>query len=258
MPMSNMRKSISSFLNPTANTLNLLTEVQSQRERIKNLKSEYDALSDWNRQYVLILESVTDSINALIWKKDEDYRHVLSNPAYCNIFLGQVNFTLKCLDFIVGKTTSELIDQNFEDHKITSTFNKIVEDSDELTKENGKVTNFLEAGKVNGKDLLLYTIKTPQFDDDGKFTGIIGIAWDITNHSKFMIKQLNRWIYSGSVNKIIHEKNVFCYEISSELSKCEIFNHICPNPRRGKSCINDCEDCIEHELYKGEQNDREH
>ncbi|MCP4366795.1 MAG: hypothetical protein GY797_01585 [Deltaproteobacteria bacterium] len=230
------------FFSPALASSQLHKELKEQRTRIQELKSGYQALSKWNHQYVSTLSLLTDAMEALIWKKDKHHRYILANPLHCKVFFGY-DANYECLDTIVGRSDGELIAMNFTDLGIQNTFVDVCFGSDKYASENKEITHFLEAGLVDGKEMLLYAVKTPQFTSEGEFVGTIGLAWDMTSQSKFLIKQLNRWIYSGKAKKLYHKKDVFCYAITPELRRCQIFHHICPYPERGKECDGRCNLC---------------
>ena len=75
-----LRKSLINFFNPDIATKELTEEIKEHRGRIKLLKSEYDALSKWNTQYVATLGMLTEAIQAMVWKKDKRGLYLLANP----------------------------------------------------------------------------------------------------------------------------------------------------------------------------------
>ena len=141
------------------------------------------------------LSLLTEAMDAMIWKKDKEHRYVLANPIHCESFFG-FNTSYDCLQYIVGKTDAEMIDLNFYKIGVKNTFGSICFLSDKYVENTKKVTHFFEAGKVDKKEILLYVIKTPQFTNNGEFVGSIGMAWNMTDQSDFLLNQLNRWIYA--------------------------------------------------------------
>lgn len=226
----------------------LVSQIKSQNVRIQGLVKEFNNISTWNTQYVATLSMLTDAIQAMIWKKDRHNKYLLANPHHCRSFFG-FDGTSDCLEYVVGKTDNELIHTMFTEKGVENTFAKVCCLSDEYVSEQTVPVHFLEAGKVDKDEILLYTVKTPQFTVDGEYIGTIGMAWDMTSRSQFLTNHLNRWIYSDMATKIYHEKDVFCYVIVPEANQCGIFNHVCPEPHqredaldtKTKSC-NVCED----------------
>jgi len=239
MSLTSVRNFLISFFNPDIAASILVDEIKEQRNRIKNLKEEYKSLSKWNHQYVSTLSLLTEAMEALIWKKDKNHKYILANPLHCKTFFGY-DKAYDCLDSIVGKTDNELIELNFEQLGIQNTFGKVCLISDTFTMLNKGASHFLEAGMVDGKEFLFYSVKTSQFTSKNEFVGSIGMAWDLTNQSDFLISQLNRWIYAKKVTKLFHKKDVFCYAITPEIRKCSVFHHLCPDPERGKVCDDNC------------------
>ena len=224
------KKYLMNFFNPSIATKELLEEVKDHRKRIALLKKEYDSLSEWNSQYVATLGMLTEAIQAMVWKKDQHNRYILANPHHCRAFFG-FDGSVECLQYVVGKTDTELIKELHGSNNIPNSFEKICCVSDEYCSKQTKSIHFLEAGNIGDEEILLYTIKTPQFTDSGEFVGTIGMAWDVTSRSSFLTEQLNRWIYDGLATKLIHEKTVFCYAIVPEVNQCSLFKHVCPKGR---------------------------
>jgi len=71
------------------------------------------------------------------------------------------------------------------------------------------------------------------------------MAWDVTERSRFLTHQLNRWIYDGKATKLFHEKDVFCYVIVPSVNQCSLFKHVCPNPHLDSE--EDCGLCGQYE-----------
>ena len=237
MKVNKIRKSIHNFFNPADASRQLHAELVSHKNRIKVLKAEYDSLEKWKNEYTSTLGLLTDAMQALVWKKDSKHRYLLANPLHCRKFFG-FEKSRECLDYIVGKTDAFLIRSLFRDNDIQNTSGEICMMSDFHVMKNAEVTHYLEAGIVDGEEILLYVVKIPRFTD-GVFTGTMGIAWDMTSQADFLMTQLQRWIYDDKVSRLYHEKNVFCYAIKPSLKKCMIFQHICPAPERGLDCDKD-------------------
>jgi hypothetical protein len=220
----------------------LYEQVKSQNLRIQSLMLEHKSLSNWTHQYSSVLGLLSESMQALIWKKDKNHKYLLANPLHCQSFFG-FDGTPECLSFVVGKNDTELIKDIFRENGIQNTFGEMCTISDEhVSITPGEPVNYLEAGVVDGIEVLLYIIKTPQFSDSGEFVGSVGIGWDLTSQADFLVKQLNRWIYDGKAQKLYHNEKVFCYTIKPEAKKCQIFNHICPAPERD-DCEPTCRQC---------------
>lgn len=257
MPINAIRKAVFNFFNPHIAAKELNEELKTHRRRIIKMKEQYSNLYEWNNQYVSTLDNLTQSMNALIWKKDANHKYLLANPLHCETFFNY-HAPDDCLDFISGKSDLDLIKLTFTDIGVQNTFSNICISSDTMVAKSKDLVHFLEAGIIDGKEFLFYTIKTPLFFDN-VFMGSIGIAWDMSYQSKFLIEQLNRWIYSKKVTKLVHTKDAFCYVVNPLLRKCKIFHHICPQPERGKQCPGDCSICSdEGNIFntKGMSNDR--
>lgn len=223
------RMFLTNFFNPAIATKQLHDGIKQHREKFKLLKKEYDNVSEWNRQYIATLSMLTDAIQAMIWKKDKHNRYLLANPDHCKSFFG-FDGSPECLAYVIGKTDQELIDSLYTSNIGSNTFQKVCPISDDYCSGQKEPIHFLEAGRIDEEEVLLYVIKTPQFTNTDEFIGTIGMAWDVTSRSSFLTGQLNRWIYDKLATKIYHDKDVFCYAILPEVNQCGLFKHICPNP----------------------------
>lgn len=238
--INSLTKTLYNFLNPQKEAEILYKEIGQQRIQMNELYNEYKKVTEWNEQYSDILKSLTDSINALVWRKDKDGKYILANHNHCSFFFG-LSITTECLDYIRGKTDYELIKMSYFDHNLKNTFATLCKTSDEYVKENKKICHFLEAGVIEDKEILLYVMKSPLLDINGEYLGSVGMGWDCTSQNKFFLNLLNKWISENKATEIYKEKDVFCYEISPEANTCRIFKHICP--RFGEDIICDESEC---------------
>lgn len=224
---------------------NFYEEMVVQSREIKALRLETQILRTWKDAYDDTLSSLTDAMQALVWRKDNKHGYLLANPLHCSSFFG-FDTTPECLEYIVGKSDSDIIIANYRDLGIQNTFGEICELTDEYVSKQKKPLHFLEAGMIAGEEILLYVVKTPLFDDKGVFTGTVGIGWDFSDQSKFIVSLLNRWIYAKEATQLYKQKEVFAYVVKPATHSCGVFNHICPMPARGKECQpGECDDCQE-------------
>jgi len=237
-----IKQSFRNFFRPQIASKALSIEIKAQRKNIKILKEEYLALTEWHHTYVSALSTLTESMGALVWTKGKDNRYLLANKLHCKSFFG-FEGTTKCLDYIVGKTDTELIVDLFRGHDVQNTFGEICNLSDDYIKGKYLPLHFLEAGIVDGAEVLLYVVKTPQYDSDGNFSGSVGIGWDMTPQADFLVRELNRWIFDGKAVSLFHAPGVFCYAITPGAKQCKVFRHICPNPNPDKACGDGCSEC---------------
>jgi hypothetical protein len=247
---NSIKKVLYNFFNPQIEAKKLYEEIGQQRIKIKELYEEYRKVTEWNEQYSDILKSLTDSINALIWRKDKDGRYVLANHNHCSFFFG-LSITTECLDFIRGKTDYELIKMSYFDHNLKNTFANICKASDDFVEKNNRSCHFLEAGIIEDREVLLYIMKSPLLNNKGEYIGSIGMGWDCTLQSNFFLNLLEKWIKENKACEIYKKKDVFCYEISPEANTCRIFKHICPRSDEDITCNGkDCNECWENESRK--------
>lgn len=250
MSFIELKNNIHTFFNPNIATKKLAEEVKLHRIKVKELRVEYTKLSDWNKKYVDTLTYLTDAMEAMVWRKDEDHRYILANSLVCSTIFG-IKDTDACISILKGKTNVELFEEAATE--IPPVFRDIGKVSDDYVKNENKVCHFLEAGTLHGKEHLFYIVKTPSHDAKGNFSGSVGMGWNVTTQSDFLVEQLNRWIFAGKTVKLYQFEEMFCYAITPELKKCDIFNHICPTPHNKESCTNEL--CEGRSACKGDLND---
>jgi len=233
---------LKTFINPQRMMGDLHEKLEQQDLRIKKLRYDYKKEADWRIKYAAALGALTDSMQAMVWQKDKDHRYILANKIHCVNFLGFSSDQI-CMESILGKTDLELINQLYISRGEENTFGKLCTFTDNYAEKNGSVSHFIEAGSINGESILLYVVKSPEFDRRKNYIGSLGMGWDFTSQSEFMVEQLNRWIYSNKVEKVYKDKDVFAYALEPSIRRCDIFNHVCPNPERDVVCGVTCDKC---------------
>lgn len=229
---------VRTFLNPTNQTQALLKQTKAQTERVRGLLNEYHQMDTWQRGFFESVFLLTDELGVMFWRKDHYLRYIMSSPLYCKYFFG-MGMELACLKYMEGKTDTELIKEIYHDNEIENTFEDVCVLSDQRTISRGVTCYFFEAGKINNQQILLYVTKIPLIEE-GDFKGILGFAWDLSNHSTLIMEQLNRWIYSKVAKEIYMKGDRFVYELDPEIKHCDLFSHICPYPERSnktKICV---------------------
>ena len=140
----------------------LLRELNALRSRVTELTQAQEKL----KQYRFIVEAVHDAI----FFKDLESRYIIAN-----------NKTLEAFGLsreqVIGKNDYEIMANQDEARKN-------IED-DNLVFKTAKLTEITKnMTGTDGKERWFQAIKVPQFDNDGKIIGLIGIARDITEYKK--------------------------------------------------------------------------
>ncbi len=130
------------------------------------------------RELSTLMRLMTDNMPDMLWAKNLNKEYIFANKAICNNLLSAVN-----TEEPLGKTdmffaTRERNSQ--PDNPLWHTFGEICRDSDSITLEELKPTQFDEFGNVKGKFLFLDVHKAPLCDDNGELIGIVGSARDVT------------------------------------------------------------------------------
>jgi len=216
----------------------LYEEIGEQRINIKSLLDEVRIKELWKKEYSGALGALTEAMQSCVWKKDKEHKYILANSIHCKYFFG-FDATPECLQAILGKTDSELIQEYYRDKNIQNTFGNLCMTSDINAAYDKLPTHYLEAGVVGGQEVLLYCVKIPRFNSVGEFKGTLGIGWDFSNQSKFIITLLNRWIYDKKAMELHRSDKTFCYQVYPEDHQCQVFHHLCPYPQHRKDLLLD-------------------
>lgn len=215
----------------------LYEEIGEQRVRIRKLLEEIREEEVWRKEYSGALGNLTEAMQAGVWKKDAEHKYILANAVHCNLFFGYKDMR-NCLSAILQRTDTELIDEQFRQQNIQNTFGELCMASDTHAATVKTPTHYIEAGIVAGVEVLLYCVKIPQFIK-GEFQGTLGIGWDFSDQSKFVMQLLNRWIYDKKATELYRADKTFSYHIEPEQHQCKVFHHLCPYPQHRKDTLED-------------------
>jgi len=138
-------------------------------QRVKELEKEADKREEAEeelRKYQFMIESAHDAI----FFKDLGSRYISANNKTLEVF------GLSRED-VIGKNDYELMPDQKEAKKNVH--------DDQIVFKSGKPTEvFKHMTGADGKEYWFQAIKVPQFDNDGKVIGLVGIARDITKYKQ--------------------------------------------------------------------------
>jgi PAS domain S-box-containing protein len=149
----------------------------------KNTTTDFVRQREARYKYLFQLyRNMADIVPDMIWEKNLDKKYIFVNKSICENLLNasdtQEPIGKDDLFFAMRERNSKPDDPTWH------TFGEICQDSDSSVLQTGKPGRFDEYGNVKGKFLFLDVIKTPMFDENGKLTGVIGTARDITQIKK--------------------------------------------------------------------------
>ena len=121
-----------------------------------------------------LVDLMTDQMVDMVYYKDKDFRYIFSSKPHCERIL-------KCSqEECRGKTDVEIaVLARSRGH--AQGFGQICIDSDVETRNNGHLSKFIEKATIDGEGIVLEIYKTPLFDENGAFNGIVGCSRDITD-----------------------------------------------------------------------------
>ena len=170
---------------------------------VKLVKSNFDM-----RRYKICLETAADSVPDLIWFKDLNGAHLMTNLSFCDV---------------VGKTKEQVYKKGHyyiwdipeEEYKQGNYV--CLESEDEIIKA-GKTRLFKEKVKTKNGMKRFKTYKTPLYDIDGRLFGTCGVARDIADLRK-IINELNVVVKSIPFGIMIEDKNEKLISYNSSLTE---------------------------------------
>jgi PAS domain S-box-containing protein len=140
------------------------------------------------------LRTLIDTIPDLIWLKDPEGTYLQCNQRFEQLYGAPENE-------IVGKT-----DYNFVSKELADFFRQ----KDFEAKVAGKPSvNEEEVTFADGHPEILETIKTPVFENDGKFVGILGIGRNITERKKAETALMKSQMLLSNSQRVAH---IGCWE----------------------------------------------
>jgi diguanylate cyclase (GGDEF)-like protein/PAS domain S-box-containing protein len=125
-----------------------------------------------------LLRLITDNVTDMIWAKDLNKRFLFANKAICNQLLNA-----RDTDEPIGKDDMFFAMRERNSHPDNPgwhTFGELCQDSDTITLQCGKPSQFDEYGNVQGKFLFLDVHKAPFINDKGEVIGVVGSGRDVT------------------------------------------------------------------------------
>lgn len=147
-----------------------------------------------------LLESIMDASGGYLWMKDENHKYKFCDYNYQFTFFGQ-----KSKYNVIGKTDKELIEKFKEETGKHHQFREICIRTDEHTKESKTQCRYIEGGYINGKLLIFEVIKTPLFDHNGTYKGIVGFSWDRSDELNLVFTDIKQLKEEGRI-EIISDK----------------------------------------------------
>ena len=123
-----------------------------------------------------LTRSVIDHLDDMLWAKDLEGRYILANNAFREKFCYGLSW-----GELEGKTDIEL-SKTFKQlvGEMNHTFGEVCANSDQIVAETGEAREFLEYGKIDGKEMRLVVNKSPIYNFKGIMFGVCGTGRDVT------------------------------------------------------------------------------
>lgn len=149
-----------------------------------------------------LLEDMTNSLSAMMWRKDENGALLYANRMMCSKFLGLPDH---CTYEVEGQMVEELLEVYIARTGLRHTFKDIVGITDFVVSKEcnrNKGHRFIEFGWIGDESVLLYVTKSPVFGDKGDFKGTVGIALDASKRCQEILSKMEEQCDEGSVIKL--------------------------------------------------------
>ena len=166
---------------PLRNAASEVMGVLGIYEDITSRKHAEFALADSEgraRDLANMLRMLCDNVPDMIWAKDLENRYMFANKAMCEQLLCAVD-----TDEPLGKDDMFFALRQRAgqpDNPKWHTFGEMCRDSDPVTLNNGKPSQFDEFGNVRGQFLFLDVLKAPFVNELGAVVGVVGSARNVT------------------------------------------------------------------------------
>lgn len=157
-----------------SNISNFTWEIVAQKKGEEELEKSRKKYFDFYNLMRLLVDNMPD----MLWAKNLNREFIFVNKAICENLLNA-----KDTDEPIGKTDMYFANRERESHPENPkwhTFGEICVDSDSITIQNMKASQFDEFGNVKGKFLYLDVHKAPLLDENGNLIGVVGSARDVT------------------------------------------------------------------------------
>lgn len=148
-------------------------ELEEKVRELENNILKYRHLVQSQKHQAHILEIMTDQMEDMVYLKDKNFRYVFISNNYAEKILGSSQ--KKC----IGKNDIEIAPYSRPAVYIDG-FGEVIADSDISTRKRGKPSHYTEVTGIKDKKIFLEVYKTPVYDKDDNFAGIVGCSRDIT------------------------------------------------------------------------------
>lgn len=176
------------------------------KNTIKAYEAEVKAVREESRRNSVLLLSVIDQVEDMIWAKDMQGRYIMANKAFRNKFCyGMKWATLK---YKTSKEITKILKKKVGSSN--HTFGEFSDSSEALVIDTEEAREFIEHGRIDGKLVKLVITKSPVYDFEGTMFAICGTGKDVTKwHS-----DLEKVIVNGCGCFGVKEKEMLIRELN--------------------------------------------
>ena len=141
-----------------------------------------------------LITSTMSMVQGFMWNKDKEGGYRFCSPSFKTVFFG-----LPQDADITGKTDMELLNAFRTTTGKVHTFGDICVGTDGHCKNQGTTCYYVEFGYIGDNLFALDVVKTPQYDKQGNYTGIVGIARDRSKDAEILDLMLEKYKAEGRV-----------------------------------------------------------
>lgn len=156
-----------------------------------------------------ILEGIITAAAGYVWLKDFEGRYIFCDHVFCQDFFGLGSNDCE----VIGFSDCDLIEA-YRVHSGRHDFGDMCVETDSITRDYGVPCHFIEFGVVGDGLFVLDVIKTPLFDDSGRYEGCVGFAWPNKGcNFESVMRCLDTALLNGKAKKI-DEKVYQLFDVS--------------------------------------------
>jgi hypothetical protein len=156
------------------------------------------------KQHTYILNKLSNTINIYTWRKGADGAYTYIDPNWGKLFYPGLYDNTRLL----GETDMTAITKFRSIEGNEHSFGQLCVGTDVICREQRKLGHFIELGMINGKPLHLHVVKLPEYDNEGNYTGILGIGHDISFIEPLKMDNIVRHLIEDGKLKIIQVEDM--------------------------------------------------
>lgn len=156
-----------------------------------------------------LIDDMAYSFGGYLWRKDNNYRYLFCDKVYCKLFYNIE--PEQCEQGIYGFTDIELCEAFGQKTGQLNSTSMISFYTDEHCRQMEVRSRYIEMAMISDNMIVLDIIKTPLFDIDKNFIGLIGFAVDRSDVCIDMKEFIQRRLTEKTAHLLYKDNRSFAY-----------------------------------------------